>query len=258
MSISHIEVQHLYKCFRTQPSVWVIDDLNISVDSGEIVCLVGPSGCGKTTLLKIVAGLIPPTKGSVVIRGALSSGILPEAVLIHQEFGRSLFPWLTVVQNVEFGIPTLGSTTRTRRARASALMDIVGVSEFASYYPYQLSGGMQQRVVLARALGRTPKLLLLDEAFGSLDALTKMVLLDEYLSLGDISRFSTLAVTHDVDEAIYVADKVYILSRRPARVVGVVRPNLPQPRDKIGTRTLPEFLRARNTVLEMLFSTPTP
>lgn len=202
--------------------------IDLAVREGEFVALLGPSGCGKTTLLQIVAGLERPTAGEVRFRGRTVQGCSRERVLIFQE--HSLFPWLTALGNVEFGLRLLGLPAKERRQQALAALRPFGLEPFAEAFPHQLSGGMQQRVALARALVVEPALLLMDEPFAAVDAITRTTLQEELRRLHESHRRTTLFVTHSVREALVLADRVVVLSARPAEVaweLPVVRPLSP-------------------------------
>ncbi len=227
--------------------------LDVSFDARpcETVCIVGPSGCGKSTLLRAVAGLITPTSGEVLLDGRPVRGVPAELAVVFQDYSRSLYPWLSVRGNVE--LPLRPRTDRAeRRARAEAALKEVGLDGQGGRYPRQLSGGMQQRVAIARALAHRPALMLLDEPFASVDAQTRADLEDLLLRVRAEHDVTVLLVTHDIDEAVYLADRVVVLSPAPATVVTVLEVDLPTPRDQIGTRAAPEFVRLRTEAARLL------
>lgn len=225
-----------------------IADVSFEVSEGEFVCVVGPSGCGKTTFLKCVAGLLAPTSGSITLLGGHVSGPPEGLGLVFQDYSRSLMPWLTVLGNVTLPLRSMKLDRRARRERALAALDDVGLQLSAHRYPWQLSGGMQQRVAIARALAAQPRLLLMDEPFASVDAQTRAELEDLTLRLHAEHKMTVLLVTHDIDEAVYMADRVVVFSDRPTRVNEIVPVSLPRPRDQVETKELEEFVRLRGHV----------
>jgi NitT/TauT family transport system ATP-binding protein len=225
----------------------VLRDINFSMKNGEFVCLIGPSGCGKTTLLRVVAGLEEPTEGELLLDGVNVTGPGADRGFVFQDF--ALFPWRTVRQNVEFGLELRDMDAGERNKRASDFIDSVNLTEFENYYPYQLSGGMQQRVGIARALVNEPKLLLMDEPFGSLDAQTRNFMQQELLDIWERGYHETvLFVTHSVDEAVFLADRVFLLSSRPGRLLKDFSVDVPRPR----TRTDPKLVKVREHLLKAL------
>jgi NitT/TauT family transport system ATP-binding protein len=227
--------------------------LDVSFDARpcETVCIVGPSGCGKSTLLRAVAGLITPTSGEVLLDGKPVRGVPAELAVVFQDYSRSLYPWLSVRGNVELPLRPRADRAE-RRARAEAALKEVGLDGQGGRYPRQLSGGMQQRVAIARALAHRPALMLLDEPFASVDAQTRADLEDLLLRVRAEHNVTVLLVTHDIDEAVYLADRVVVLSPAPATVVTVLEVDLPTPRDQIGTRAAPEFVRLRTEAARLL------
>jgi NitT/TauT family transport system ATP-binding protein len=229
-----------------------IDQVNLSVARGELVSIVGPSGCGKSTLLRCIGGLIAPTAGQVVLRGEPVRDVPDGLAVVLQDYGRSLYPWLSVRDNVAM---PLRRTTRSRAARrkaADASLAAVGLPGVGEKYPWQLSGGMQQRVAIARALACDPVLLLMDEPFGSVDAQTREDLEDLVLRVRRERDITILIVTHDIDESVYVADRVIVLTPGPGRVRADLPVRLPWPRDQIATKELPEFVRLRTEVSRLV------
>ncbi len=218
---------------REKTAISVLEDISFEVNEGEFVCLVGPSGCGKSTLLRIINGLIQPTSGKVLYQGKQLNGINMEIALVFQSF--ALLPWLTVAENVELGLEARNIPKEERRKKAEFFIEKVGLHGYEEAYPRELSGGMKQRVGLARALTIEPKLLLMDEPFSSLDALTAINLREEVLMLWEDKSLpvnTVVMVSHLIEEALLMADRIIILSSRPARIVEDVTVNLPRPRDK--------------------------
>jgi NitT/TauT family transport system ATP-binding protein len=215
-----------YRDRRGQPVV-ALDDLDLAVEPGEFVAILGPSGCGKSTLLGIIAGLLPPSGGRVYFEGARRVG-QPLTAMVFQEF--ALFPWRTVQANVELGLEELGLSRGERGVAARRHIETMGLGGFEGKYPHQLSGGMRQRVGIARALAVDPAVLLMDEPLSALDAQTRTLLMDELLQVWERTRKSVVYVTHSIQESVFMADRVVVLSRRPGRVLDVVRVPLARPR----------------------------
>jgi NitT/TauT family transport system ATP-binding protein len=226
----------------------VIDGVNLSVAEGELVSIVGPSGCGKTTLLRSIAGLLEPTGGTITLRGDSVEKVPDGLAVVFQDYSRSLFPWLTVRDNVALPLRRKRLERAARRQAALEALADVGLDQVAHKYPWQLSGGMQQRVAIARALASRPVLLLMDEPFGSVDAQTREDLEDLVLRVHSSRGITTLLVTHDIDESVYVGDRVVVLTKAPARVAADLPVQLPGPRDQIATRELPAFVHLRAEV----------
>jgi ABC-type nitrate/sulfonate/bicarbonate transport system ATPase subunit len=222
-----------------------LSTVSLSVAPGELISLIGPSGCGKSTLLRLVAGLDTPDTGELFVGNESISGASAERGLVFQD--PNLFPWLTVRANIQTGLVARG-VLREKRGEVDEFMRLVGLEQFASAYPHQLSGGMAQRVALARALINHPKVLLLDEPLGALDAFTRMRMQDEVLRLWEARGTTMILVTHDIDEAIYMSDRIVVMSARPARIERIIDINLDRPRE----RNSPEFLRFRVEILEHL------
>jgi len=236
------------------PGQPALDGVSLRVADGELVSIVGPSGCGKSTLLRCVAGLITPASGAVVLDGAPVDRVPDGLAVVFQDYSRSLLPWLSVQDNV--GLPLrkrsggrAGRMARAeRREVAARALETVGLAGAGTRYPWQLSGGMQQRVAIARALACDPALLLMDEPFGSVDAQTREDLEDLILAVRRQRDITILLVTHDIDESVYVGDRVVVLTRGPGRVRADLPVDLPAPRDQISTRELPAFVHLRASV----------
>lgn len=199
-------------------------DVDLRVEEGEFVSLIGPSGCGKSTLLEILAGLQAPSSGAVLLGGRPVTGPGPDRAVVFQNY--ALFPWRTVIQNVAFGLEIAGLDRATRLERSKGLLELVGLAEFAEHFVWQISGGMRQRVGLARALACDPEVLLMDEPFGALDALTRDVLQDQLLQVQRETRKSVVFVTHSVDEAIYLSDRIVVMGTAPGRVIQIIHVGL--------------------------------
>ncbi|HLS87324.1 MAG TPA: ABC transporter ATP-binding protein [Burkholderiales bacterium] len=234
-----------------------LDDITLGVAEGEFLAIVGPSGCGKSTLLQIAAALIAPSAGEVRLNGAPVTAPPESMVYLFQQYAKSLFPWRTVLDNVAFAVERRkGMSGAAVRAHSRRFLKMVGLADFADRYPWQLSGGMQQRVAIARALAAEPRVLLMDEPFSSVDALTRLELHGLVLDLWEKQRFTAVLVTHDVDEAVFLADRVAVLSARPSTVVRAIPTDLPRPRDNLATREDPRFLALRHDLLSMLLNRP--
>ncbi len=232
-------------------------DVSFDVSKGELLAVVGPSGCGKTTLLRVLAGLSTPTEGAVFLGERTFSRPPREVALVFQDYGRSLFPWLSVIGNVMFPLRRLPRSERI--GRAEAVLEQMGLRHVAGRHPWELSGGMQQRVAIARALVSRPEILLLDEPFASVDALTRAELQDVLLQLHgepEHRRVTIVHVTHDIDEAVYLADRVLVLSPAPGRLVGAVEVGLARPRSQTITRSSAQFLAVRNEIHALIAAQP--
>src|ERR1700681_2647299 len=229
-----LELKHVCQSFpHAKGMLPVIEDLSFTVEQGELVAIVGPSGCGKSTMLRIINGLMPPTSGQVLYKGRQVDGINLECALVFQSF--ALMPWLSVKANIELGLEARGIGVEEREKRASIYIDKVGLDGFEEAYPRELSGGMKQRVGFARALAVEPKVLLMDEPFSALDALTAITLREELLDIWqspDMPVKNIVLVTHIIEEAIELADRIIVLASGPGRVVADLRIELPRPRDR--------------------------
>lgn len=223
-------------------------DISFDVAPGEFVSIVGPSGSGKTTLLRAASGLRTPTAGEILFTGQPVTGVIPGISVVFQEYSKSLFPWLSIGKNVAMGARRLPPGDRDRRVRDA--LHQVGLDGFASRYPWELSGGMQQRAALARALVSDPEVLMMDEPFASVDALTRGHLEDVVAGLWERSAFAALLVTHDVAEAVYLADRVLVMSARPSRILAEIAVDLPRPRSHQHTRQLTRFVELEAQVLQ--------
>lgn len=248
-----LEARHLGVTYgRGRSAVTAIGDVSFQARAGEFLSIVGPSGCGKTTLLKALSGLLRPTTGEVRVNGTVASGVSPGVAMVFQEYTRSLMPWQKVRANVEFPLRGTGLPKREVAARAAKALSEVGLADVGDKYPWQLSGGMQQRVAIARALAFQPDVLLMDEPFASLDAQVRGDLEDLLLHVHATTGMTIILVTHDIDESVYLGDRVVALTHRPTEVRTTIDVDLPRPRDQIHTKALPGFIDLRTRVLEMI------
>jgi len=240
-----IVVDHASKLF-LEGTVVAFRNLELSVRTNEILSIVGPSGCGKTTLLRCIGGLLAPSSGRILIDGRAVDRPRAGVAIVFQHFG--LLPWKTVAGNVAFGLKVAGAPRRLLEERAGRYIDLVGLGGFESSYPYQLSGGMQQRVGLARALATDPEVLLMDEPFASVDAQTREVLQEELLGLHERERKTMVFITHSIDEALVLGDRVAVMATRPGRVKEVLSVDFPRPRDPAAVRAAPRYAEMRNHI----------
>ncbi|MCX9014492.1 MAG: ABC transporter ATP-binding protein [Candidatus Methanoperedens sp.] len=225
---------------------FAVNNVNLEVNEGEFLCLLGPSGCGKTTVLRLAAGLDTPSSGEIFLDDKKITGANRECGFVFQEY--ALFPWRTVRGNIEFGPEVKGMQKEEVKRLSQHYIDLVGLTGFENHFPHELSGGMKQRVGIARAYANNPKLLLMDEPFGALDAQTRNIMQGELLRIWEQEHISALFVTHSVDEAVYLADRVVVMSARPGTVKEMFEINLPRPR----VRTSPEANELRNSILKSL------
>jgi NitT/TauT family transport system ATP-binding protein len=229
-----------------------VRNLTFSVGRGQLVCIVGPSGAGKTTLLRCISGLLDVTSGEVRLDGSVVTGPPPGMAVVFQEYGRSLFPWMTVRQNVELPLKEKGVAKSERRSKVDAALEAVGLADSADAHPWQLSGGMQQRVAIARAVAYEPSVLLMDEPFAAVDAQTRADLEDLVRELWHRLGVTVLFVTHDIDEAVYLGQRVLVLSNRPTVILEDVTVDLPDERDQLSTRSSARFGELRAHVYELI------
>src|SRR5258706_4245754 len=250
-----LEVRHLSKVFFEQndpsrPGLVALYDINLSVRKNEFVCLLGPSGCGKTTLIRIIAGLVPADRGEILVGGAPVAEPGRDRCMVFQQFG--LLPWRTVLGNVEFGLEIEGVPSAERKEVSRRYLDLVGLAGFESYYPHQISGGMQQRVGIARALSKKPDILLMDEPFGAVDAQTREQLQEELLKIWAKTDTTVIFVTHSIDESVYLSDRVVVMQSRPGRIKEEVAVDLPRPRWEGDVKADPRFAQRRTRIRESL------
>jgi len=248
-----LEIQSLRKVYDGHGrQVEALRDVTVSVADGEFVCVVGPSGCGKTTLLRTIGGLLAPTSGTVTVGGQPVSGPPDQLAVVFQEYGRSLFPWLKVHENVGLPLKAKGIPKQERAARVDRALASVGLTGARTAWPWQLSGGMQQRVAIARALAYEPRVLLMDEPFAAVDAQTRADLEDLVRSVWRETGVTLLFVTHDIDESVYLGQRVVVLSSSPTTVVEDIRIDLPDERDQLNTRGLPLFVELRSHIYSLI------
>lgn len=249
-----LSVQGIQKIYSTTGGggVEAVRDLTFDLRKGEFACLVGPSGSGKTTLLKVISGLMGATKGQVVLDGKVVDGPPRNMALVFQEYGRSLYPWMRVAENVELPLKVAGVGKDERKARVAEALEAVGLAHVPKSYPWQLSGGMQQRVAIARAVAYQPEVLLMDEPFAAVDAQTRADLEDLVRSVWAKLGLTVLFVTHDIDESVYLGERVIILSSSPTVILEDLAIDLPAERDQLETRSDPRFVELRHHVYEQI------
>ncbi|MGN1350255.1 MAG: ABC transporter ATP-binding protein [Anaerovoracaceae bacterium] len=251
MEKTKLEVKNLTKIFSSAGgNVTAISDINLQVGQSEFVMIVGPSGCGKSTLINIIGGLETATSGQVLLDGSPVAGPGVDRGMVFQ--GYSLFPWLTVQKNIEFGLKMKKVPAKERAERARAYIDMVGLSGFENALPKQLSGGMKQRVAIARTLANEPEVLLMDEPFGALDAQTRMVMQELLSGISVKTGTTILFITHDIDEAVLLGQRVYVMSRRPGTIKAALHVNLPEKRSH-DCLVMPEFLATKKQIMDMLW-----
>lgn len=247
LSVENISKSYL---IRDHQQLTVLQNIDLEIFPREFICLVGASGCGKSTLLNIIAGLTPPSAGAVLVDGRSVTGKPgSDRGMVFQ--GYTLYPWLTVAQNIAFGLQFQYMSKSDRRDRVGYFLNVVGLEKFAHSYPKQLSGGMKQRVAIARALANEPAVLLMDEPFGALDAQTKEQMQEFLLELWSKTHVTVLMITHDVEEAIYLSQRVYVLSCRPGQVKSEIAIDLPEHR-QLDLKLSPEFVEIKRHVLQMM------
>jgi NitT/TauT family transport system ATP-binding protein len=249
-SMTHkLKLRNVTKTFSAEKEeIKALEDVNIEVKPTEFLCIIGPSGCGKTTLLRMIAGLDYPSSGEIILDGKEVKGPSPDRGMVFQEF--SLFPWRTVIKNVTFGLEIPGINKQEQYKTAERYIELVGLRGFENRYPHELSGGMKQRVAIARALATDPAILLMDEPFGSVDAQTRNILQRELLEIWKRTKKTVLFVTHSVDEAVYLADRVAVMSTRPGHIIACMNVEMTRPR----RRTSMEANEIREQLLKLLGS----
>jgi NitT/TauT family transport system ATP-binding protein len=248
-----LEIQALRKVYDSHGrQVEALRNVTFSVADGEFVCVVGPSGCGKTTLLRTIGGLLAPTSGTVTVAGRRVSGPPDQLAVVFQEYGRSLFPWLKVHENVGLPLKAKGIPKQERTALVDRALASVGLTSARTAWPWQLSGGMQQRVAIARALAYQPRVLLMDEPFAAVDAQTRADLEDLVRSVWRETGVTLLFVTHDIDESVYLGQRVIVLSSSPTTVVEDIHVDLPDERDQLNTRGQPLFVELRSHIYSLI------
>lgn len=245
MTVVLRNVSKTFTARQNEPLI-ALDNISATVANGEFLCILGPSGCGKTTLLRMIGGLDHPTSGEIDVEGTPVTGPDPRLAMIFQEY--SLYPWRTIRANVGFGLQMRGMPDEEREEIVNRFIGLVGLEGFGDSYPYELSGGMRQRVAVARALATDPAVLLMDEPFGALDAQTRNRMQKELLLIWEKTKKTVIFVTHSVDEAVFLADRIMVLSPRPGRIAGIYDVDIPRTRD----RTSVEFATLRRDVLELI------
>ncbi|WP_428852225.1 ABC transporter ATP-binding protein [Imbroritus primus] len=249
-------IEHVDQTFTTRKGAFVaLRDINLNIAAGEFIALIGHSGCGKSTLLNLIAGLTQPTAGGLICASREIAGPGPERAVVFQN--HSLLPWLTCFDNVYLAVERVFAASETRaqlRSRTQAALQLVGLTHAAQRYPHEISGGMKQRVGIARALSMEPKVLLMDEPFGALDALTRARLQDELLDIVAATHSTVVMVTHDVDEAVLLADRIVMMTNGPAATIGEILPvPLPRPRERVTLADDPVYLGCRHAVIDFLY-----
>jgi NitT/TauT family transport system ATP-binding protein len=245
-----LSVQGLRKCFgEDKDSHVALEATSLDIHRREFICIIGPSGCGKSTLIRIVAGLEEASGGRILLDGHPVSGPSPDRGMVFQ--GYTLFPWRTVKQNVMFGLEMRGKASAIAETEARQWLEIVGLGKFEAYYPHELSGGMKQRVAIARALANEPRILLMDEPFGALDALTRCKMQSYLLQIWKKVEVTVLFITHDLDEACFLADRIIVMGANPGRVLEVIENPIPRPRN-LEQQLLPEFIALKHRLDELI------
>ncbi len=237
--VPELQIEGVSKLYATADGdpTWALLDVTLAVPPGEFLCAIGPSGCGKTTLLNLIAGFISPTRGELIFDGKPLGAPSPERGVVFQEY--ALFPWLTALRNVEFGLKSQGLSRKERREKAMEALAMVGLERAADRYPFELSGGMRQRVAVSRALVNRPRILLMDEPFAAVDSLTRTSLQEELMRIWQEVGLTVFFITHNIEEAVFLGDRILVMSPHPGRIQEVVDVELPRPRD----RSDPDFGR---------------
>jgi NitT/TauT family transport system ATP-binding protein len=230
----------------------ILSGIDVAVRRGEFLSVVGPSGCGKTSLLNLAAGLLMPSGGRITYDGNKVTGPRQDIAIVFQDYGKALLPWRTASGNIALALEAMNFPRDECETRIAELLDLIGLSEHAGKFPNQLSGGMQQRLQIARCLAQNPKVLLMDEPFGALDAMTRQALQDEVLSIAARTGATVLFITHDLEEAIYLGDRVIAMRPNPGRFEAEFPIGLPRPRDQLTTRERPEFLKLRRELFDVI------
>ncbi|MDO7787620.1 ABC transporter ATP-binding protein [Desulforamulus aquiferis] len=245
-----LSIEEVCKVFNgSQGTVEALQSTSFKVSPGEFVTILGPSGCGKSTILRVVAGLVNPSSGEVLMDGQKIIGPGPDRGMVFQSY--TLFPWLTVQENIEFGLNLSGVPAKQKKDTARQYLQLIGLTGFENNYPVNLSGGMKQRVAIARALANNPEVLLMDEPFGALDAQTRTIMQELLLKVWEATKKTILFVTHDVEEAIFLGDNIYIMTARPGKIKEVISVDIPRPRS-YEVKELPEFLAIKHRVLQLI------
>jgi NitT/TauT family transport system ATP-binding protein len=247
--MAKIVIRNLTKTY-SGGDVVALQDINLEVEPYESVCILGPSGCGKTTLLRIIDCLISRDRGEIIMDGTAVTEPRPDVAMVFQHFG--LFPWKRLDENIAYGLDLRGASRAEIDATVTRYLELMGLKDFAKSYPHQLSGGMQQRAGLARALAINPSLLLMDEPFGALDAQTRELMQEELLRILENEKKAMIFVTHSIDEAILLGDRIVMMSRRPGRIREIIAVNIPRPRKIISVRAHPRYIELRASLWEML------
>ncbi len=247
--MAKIVIRNLTKTY-SGGGVVALQDINLEVQLNESLCILGPSGCGKTTLLRILDSLIARDQGEILLDGEPVTAPRPDVAMVFQHFG--LFPWKSLQENIAYGLVLRGRSRQEMQAAVERYIRLMGLKGFEKSYPYQLSGGMQQRAGLARALAINPSLLLMDEPFGALDAQTREMMQEELLRILESEKKTLIFVTHSIDEAILLGDRIVIMSRRPGRIREILPVEIPRPRKIISVRAHPRYIELRNSIWEML------
>lgn len=250
---SKIIVKHIDKVYKSnKKSTIAIQDTSIDIQDNDFVCIVGPSGCGKSTMLRMLAGLDFPTAGEIIVNDKKVTGPGPDRGMVFQSY--TLFPWMTVEENIKFGLKLKNMDKKSQNEIVTRYLDIIGLSKFAKSYPKELSGGMKQRVAIARALANQPEVLLMDEPFGALDPHTKSMMQLLLREIWEKENPTVVFITHDIDEAVFLANKIYVMSARPGKILKEVNVYLPHKRE-LNLKDTKEFVEIRKSINELLYHT---